>query len=108
MGQNETEPIEQDPDVQATVELMLNTKMVTDHLSLVIQDIRRHTQIQGLPLFVGLLAVAVQEANLMLATVEGYDKQVFLASQLATRLLTTGDVVMSMVKRPDDDRPQTV
>lgn len=91
------EPTQNEKDVQATVEMMVQTKLVTDHLALVVQDIRRETRIQGLPLFVGLLAVAVQEANLMLSVTDDYDKKVFLASQLASRLLTTGDAVMSMV-----------
>lgn len=93
-----TDSTQDEKDQQVAVQMMVETKLVTDHLALVVQDIRRETRIQGLPLFVGLLAVAVQEASLMLSVTDDQDKKVFLASQLASRLLTTGDAVMSMVK----------
>lgn len=104
--ETETLTPEDEKDLEATAELMVHTKLVTDHLALVVQDIRRETGIQGLPIFVGLLAVALQEASLMLSTptVDTLDKKVFLATQLAQRLLTTGDAVLSMVPQPEETK----
>jgi hypothetical protein len=85
-----------DVDLKGLQQLMLDTRMVSTHLATVTTEMKTKTRISGLPVFVSLLAVAANEAKEMLNQTTNRDENSYLATQLASRLLTLADVVLSM------------
>lgn len=86
-------------DLKATAKMMEDVKIASDHLSQVAADMRKEGLL-GLPLFVSLLGVVAQEGARMVNLVpeDKPNHRIFLASQLAGRVLTTGEAIMKLVE----------
>lgn len=88
-------------DILAAAKMLADAKQATKHMAEVANDLR-NIGINGIPLFVGLLATVAQQANVMLSDIsdeeeKAKEKRIYLASQLATRTITVADSIMSMV-----------
>lgn len=99
-----------DAELEQAAEVIANTKLITDHLLEVIRDVERETPIRGLPIFIGLLAVATTYAAHVINSVppdpQRLDKQQYIAAQLAARALKVADVILDMPQGEQSHDPE--
>src|SRR5579872_3399765 len=88
-----------EPQIDRATVAQLVKNIATFHKLLIpLIDQQRTDGISPLAIFVTLLAAAGAEAKLMIESEGDRDKKVFLTTQLAARVLSLGDIVMSFIE----------